>query len=106
MSLQAPDLTLPVLEIPCTNCNGEKLVSSSRWQRFWSEVPATANTNVNGEWEAYLEQNPAAREEYDRLCREEPEEFPCPECEGRGSIPTEDGRRLLAFVRKHSQQDA
>lgn len=66
-----------VLDRPCRDCRGDGLIQSSEWAEYFER-------GATGE-------EPA-----------EPEELPCGECEGAGSVPTQQGAALLRFLRRAS----
>jgi len=96
-----PATTALVFEHRCEACHGEGLLYSPVWRR-WHEREGEARlawrADHGGDADWYA--SPA----YVALRLERPagpQEDPCGECEGIGSIPTELGHQLLGFLRRH-----
>lgn len=70
---------LPPLEEPCPGCGGQGTVKNHAWD----------------EWRAKRARGEEARPPY------QPERTPCRSCHGQGGVPTEAGRAVIAFVRRH-----
>jgi hypothetical protein len=77
------------LERPCTNCNATGVVYSARWAEWWRRHDKT--------WREALAANVDLPQES--------EEKPCRECEGKGTIPNEEGQQLLGFLKRHFHND-
>lgn len=73
-------------EKPCTECGGYGIVYNPAWAE-WSR--------------AFDEADEARREELLNLMPSSPEEIPCPECNGQGTVPTDLGLALLRFLRRY-----
>lgn len=65
------------LEEPCKRCNTDGYVYNQAWAD-WSNSGRNAGAPEP----------------------QELEELPCPDCEGMGSVPTESGAALLAFLNR------
>ena len=99
------------LDRVCTDCKGSGVVASELWarwlRRFEHEetrledaVRATeAKTGTKEMTRAELVDAAAA---YAGDEPDEPEELPCPVCNGRGMVPTDVGKTIIDFVRRYS----
>jgi hypothetical protein len=76
------------LETRCTSCCGTGVRYSERWSYWWSKH--------NLDWREALAANVDVPDE--------PEEKPCRDCEAAGTIPTEEGKNLLFFLKRHGAQ--
>ena len=76
---------LPILHETCVTCDGAGMVENAEeFGRFWEEHGKDCDP---------------LRFRTCEQCRHAPrEEDPCPECEGRKSTLTEDGRGLIDFL--------
>ncbi|WP_370634518.1 hypothetical protein [Actinotalea sp. Marseille-Q4924] len=75
---------------------------SEVWERWDRERVPLAKM-----WEGALQEPVLQRLIEERLTAhagarpDEPRSRPCPDCAGRGSVPTPEGLELLAFLRRH-----
>ena len=80
----------------CENCNGERVVASWDWIE-WKDAHRNKYLELTKQGmkpaEAWVKAAETVGETPD-----EPEETPCPDCEGRGMVPTKEGRELLRFL--------
>ena len=65
----------------CDNCNGDGYLTSKEWIEWFKE---TKETKEKGLPEP---EQPSS-----------PEEYPCPECEGTGKIPTDTGKQIIELI--------
>jgi hypothetical protein len=73
------------LERKCSTCLGSGIRYSARWSDWWRRH--------DKDWKEALAAN--------LDLPDEPEEKPCRECEGRGTIANEEGQQLLGFLKRH-----
>ena len=93
------------LEQVCFNCGGNKIVSNSSWQEYnerITEIEEETRKNYpemdsKSRWKLFVK----IMEERGYHEPDEPEELHCPECEGVGTILTDEGTALIAFIRKY-----
>lgn len=79
----------------CGECRGYGVRTHPAWADWWEEV-------VREQDRSHLTQTAAIDRVGSWLPQPGvPEEIACGACEGRGEIPTPEGERLLAFVRRH-----
>jgi len=81
-------MELSDLERTCPECAGATRIQHPAWIEFWKTRPANSNPTAPGT--DYWDGEPNV-----------PEEIPCPDCEGRGVMPTALGAQILGFVRRH-----
>jgi len=87
-------------EIVCSECKGEGRIQNEEWQEYFrkenelkEKFISEGIDEINAERKAW--------EEMWHLHPDEPEEYCCGECDGRGTIPTKEGLELLIFIRKY-----
>ena len=91
---------LPVLDKECSRCQGNGVVTTPEWLAWRARELEAEGTwraaNPGGSWYASTE--------CDKIADQQPEdaEMECPDCSGRGAIPTAAGKHLLTFLRRHS----
>jgi hypothetical protein len=73
------------LERSCSRCSGHGYLYSGAWAAWWRKH--------DRDWQQALAAN--------QDLPDEPEEQPCRECEGKGTIPNEEGWALLRFLGRH-----
>ena len=90
----------PALDRECSKCQGNGVVTTPEWLAWRAR-----ELEAEGTWRAA---NPGGNwytsSECDQIDAQQPEdaEMDCPDCDGKGSIPTEEGQCLLTFLRRHS----
>ncbi len=93
------------LETSCSECEGRGIAMSASW-RAWLVSRDELHTELDraaGPIEAAIM---AARiDEHAYLAPPEPREWLCLNCDGVGSLPTEFGHALLAFLQRHDRRD-
>ena len=93
------------LEQVCFNCGGKKMVSNPSWQEYNEKITEIEeeirNNNPDMDNINRFKLLDNVLEERGYLEPDSPEEFECPECEGRGTILTGEGSSLIAFIRKY-----
>lgn len=90
----------------CPACQGRSVEWSDQW-RDWNVRYDAAKKDAtergaldqeNGKW-----LDPTLRALEEEMEHLGPEEIPCGECEGVGAVLTNEGRTLVAFIRKHME---
>lgn len=95
-------MSLPVLDLKCSECRGSGAMQAVEWDTY-------RRRRLARECELVLAGHPL----YDAQAKAEgetpepdgPEEVPCGVCGGHQRVPTEDGERLLEFIRRHTLTD-
>jgi hypothetical protein len=72
------------LEDRCPECEGERIVQHPTWRDWFAATGGDETKSPMPEPEI-------------------PEEIPCPECDGRGTILTPAGSGLLDFIRRYQE---
>lgn len=102
-----PRQTLPVedlasrLEMICSGCDGDGILLDEAWQH-WHAVRrdlTAALAEARGPIEAQLRREHLHA--HDTTPPPGPAEYPCADCSNAGTVPTADGRELLAFLGRH-----
>lgn len=90
------------LEVSCGGCDGVGVVLDPEWAdwraREWDARVAFERARPDTCW-LYSQEFTRLRAEQLVLPRDE--ELPCLDCDGSGAVPTEAGRVLLGFLRRH-----
>jgi hypothetical protein len=92
---------LPVLDEPCVACDGDGTVANPEFaalERRYEEREQECLAAGNGlsAWRASVDCRDLEAE-YEHIT----ELIDCLDCKGAGSIPTEAGRTVLAFMNRH-----
>jgi hypothetical protein len=86
----------------CSSCDGVGDLPSEVWERWDHERVALAEMREGAVQEPVLQRLVEERLTAHADARpHEPRSRPCPDCAGRGSVPTPEGLELLAFLRRH-----
>ena len=86
-------------EKPCSDCDNG-YIQSLAWQNHFRELEKLRN-KYEKQGMTFHEADERAWEELRHLEPDEPEEDVCSECEGKGVLPTEEGRELLIFIGRY-----
>jgi uncharacterized protein YbaR (Trm112 family) len=91
------------LEVTCPKCKGNKFIENLEWQEYNNKEMELIKKYENQGFEPYMYWPLVDKEmkELGYFEPEGPEEYPCPECEGRGTVLTEEGKQLISFIRKY-----
>lgn len=82
---------LPELDRPCTACKTVGVVYNPYWQENEARIKdAFERADTDAEAREYTRNLP-------------PEELGCGECDGVGRVPTDEGLRLLQFLRRYNR---
>jgi hypothetical protein len=93
-------IALPDLDRECGRCQGNGIVTTPEWLEWETQANA-----VEAAWKARY----PGRSWFGSTRRMEIEdaqpdpEMSCPECDGKGSIPTDAGRAVLRFLSVHGK---
>lgn len=92
------------LEIKCETCDGAGMVYNPVWQewnaaldRWRAEYPGGIDRIGTADLDHYYREHPMPKA---------PEEYPCGECEGAGTTPTEFGAAVLSFLGKRVKAES
>lgn len=91
---------LPVLEKQCPACKGSGFVHSEAWAEYFRRENELAQKYIS----QGLSKNEAVIKAYEDMKDEqpnEPEEPECCECDGRGTVLTDEGLKIISLVRKY-----
>lgn len=93
-------MSLPNLEKQCPECEGSGFVHNKAWAEYFkreNELAQKFITQGLSEREAVIKAYEYMKDEQPN----EPEELICCECEGRGTVLTEEGLSIISIVRKY-----
>lgn len=84
----------------CPACSGTGVIYNSAWEAFAEKENKLIKKYIS---EGMNTRDACIKvwEEMKPLRPNEPEEGACEECDGRGTISTEEGLKLLNFIRKY-----
>lgn len=94
------------LEKVCPECNGEKIIYSLAWQKYFKEMKKSEEY-LKIKFNKLIKEGKYDKNEYYVFVEkeipppQEPEEYSCPKCEGKGTVLTDEGVRLIGFIRKY-----
>jgi hypothetical protein len=104
---EAKGVTVPAdcgLDTVCPDCHGDKSVQDPGWAEWYTTEHEAREKAAPGSWRAdegpyreFLDAHPYPWG---------PEEIPCETCNGLGTVPTEIGEALLAFLRPRFAETA
>lgn len=88
------------LEQVCTECGGTGLTTHPEWNAYWER-----QTEIKEEYKGKgLSEEDAFYKAGEDVSAEEPsvpEEMQCGLCDGKGTMLTQEGNKLMDFVRRH-----
>lgn len=96
-------IDLAKLEKICPECDGSGYIGDPEWNEYLKkEIEIIKKYETQGlKPDEYW---PKVKTEMEKLGYFEPdgpEEYECPDCEGRGTVLTEEGMALIDFVKKY-----
>ncbi len=91
----------PVYELPCPTCRAEGSVDSHEWVT-WQRERRDLFTQMSAATESVLKQLlHELQARHEQNMPRGPTRVVCGHCGGPGTITTEEGRQLLAFLQRH-----
>ena len=96
-TVQAP------LEVRCSACDGVGAVLDPEWAEWHAREwdARVVFERAHPDEPPWLGSDELARLRAEQRALPRDEELPCLECSGSGAVPTEAGRVLLGFLRRH-----
>ncbi|WNB86996.1 hypothetical protein [Cellulomonas sp. ATA003] len=89
----------------CSGCDGTGTLASEAWERWYAESTRLVALVSDADRE------PVLRTLVNQLLQRHEQERPtearerrCDDCGGAGTVPTEEGHELLAFLRRHRER--
>jgi hypothetical protein len=96
-------MQLPILEKQCPECKGEKYYYNPIWKEYWEMVENRRDELIKEECLEYTEAFDRAEKQFidKKPNNNEPEECFCSECEGKGTVLTDEGIEIMRIVKKY-----